>query len=142
MIKKWFIIMSFILLIGLQGCNKKSINSKEINISDNKEYNLLVTNNTPLSMKSIVVKLIGNSGNKKDNKIDALIDSNIKTGEVGKFYLSEVGSLKYKIILNPKNNYSVSQDFEEIINDKVVLKYDVVIEQNEIKIIKSTDLSK
>lgn len=132
--KTLFLLILLMLLINIQGCEKKSLNPNEIETSDNKEYNLLVTNNTPLSMKSIVVKIIGNGANKNNKEIDALIDSNIKTEEVGKFYISGAGTTKFKITLNPKNNYSVSQEFEENVNSKVILKYEILIEQNEIKI--------
>ncbi|MBS5956894.1 MAG: hypothetical protein KIC73_08330 [Clostridiales bacterium] len=132
--KTLFLLILLMLLINIQGCEKKSFNPNEIETSDNKEYNLLVTNNTPLSMKSIVVKIIENGANKNNKEIDALIDSNIKTEEVGKFYISGAGTTKFKITLNPKNNYSVSQEFEENVNSKVILKYEILIEQNEIKI--------
>lgn len=124
-----------LLLLSMQGCDKKSISQEENNSNNNKEYNLVITNNTPLYLKSIDVKLYEDNGIQKNGKeINALIDSNINTGEVGKFYISEVGKTSFKITLNPKNNYSVSQEFKENFDNNTTIKYDVVIEQNEIKI--------
>lgn len=135
MSKKWIMIITCILLLSVQGCERKSNNQNENSLSDNKEYNLLITNNTPLLLKSIVVKLSGDQDKQISSKeIDALIDSNIKTGGTGKFYISEVGEYNFKITLNPKNNYSVSEEFKEDFGNETIIKYEVVIEQNEIKI--------
>ena len=121
------IIIICILLLSMQGCRRKSI-SKEY--ENDTTYNLLITNNTPLFLKSIVIKR--GDVEKNNENTDALIDSNIKTGEVGKFYISDVGQYNFKITLNPKNNYSVSQEFEENFNKETILNYEIVIENNEI----------
>ncbi|MEK3749209.1 hypothetical protein NYE25_13260 [Paenibacillus sp. FSL E2-8871] len=74
------------------------------------EYNLMITNNSSLDLKSVVVTV-----DEKDTiQIDALIDSNIKLGEVAKFQMKN-GKHVFKVTLNPKKNYSVSREFTEII---------------------------
>jgi hypothetical protein len=54
--------------------------------------------------------------------------------EVGKFNIPEIGRYNLKITLNPKNNYSVSQEFEENFSNESIVNYEVVIEKNEITI--------
>lgn len=124
------IIIICILLLSMQGCGRKSISKEYENTTDDTTYNLLITNNTPLFLKSIVIKR--GDVEKNNENTDALIDSNIKTGEDGKFYISDVGRYNFKITLNPKNNYSVSQEFEENFNKETILNYEIVIENNEI----------
>lgn len=122
--------MVCILFLSIQGCGSKSSSNEKT--TDDNTYNLLITNNTPLFLKSIVIK--SSDVDKNNENTDALIDSNIKTGEVGKFNISDVGRYNFRITLNPKNNYSVSQEFEENFNKETIVNYEVVIEKNEITI--------
>ncbi len=126
------IIVVCILLLSIQGCGRKSSGKDYEKTSDDDTYNLLITNSTPLFLKSIVIKR--SDADKNNENIDALIDSNIKTGEVGKFNIPEIGRYNLKITLNPKNNYSVSQEFEENFSNESMVNYEVVIEKNEITI--------
>ncbi len=126
------IIIVSILFLLLQGCGRKSSSNDFEKTTDDNTYNLLITNNTPLFLKSIVIK--SSDVDKSNENTDALIDSNIKTGEVGKFNISNVGRYNFRITLNPKNNYSVSQEFEENFNKSSIVNYEVVIENNEITI--------
>jgi len=126
------IIVVCILLLSIQGCGRKSSSKDYEKTTDDDTYNLLITNSTPLFLKSIVIKR--SDVDKNNENIDALIDSNIKTGEVGKFNIPEIGRYNLKITLNPKNNYSVSQEFEENFSNESIVNYEVVIEKNEITI--------
>lgn len=126
------IIIVCILLLSIQGCGRKSSSNDYEKTTDDDTYNLLITNNTPLYLKSIVIKR--SDADKNYETIDALIDSNIKTGEVGKFNIPEIGQYNFRITLNPKNNYSVSQEFEENFSKESIVNYEVVIEKNEITI--------
>ena len=126
------IIIVCILLLSIQGCGRKSSSNDYEKTTDDDTYNLLITNNTPLYLKSIVIKR--SDADKNNETIDALIDSNIKTGEVGKFNIPEIGQYNFRITLNPKNNYSVSQEFEENFSNESIVNYEVVIEKNEITI--------
>ncbi len=126
------IIVVCILLLSIQGCGRKSSSKDYEKTTDDDTYNLLITNSTPLFLKSIVIKR--SDADKNNENIDALIDSNIKTGEVGKFNIPEIGRYNFKITLNPKNNYSVSQEFEENFSNESIVNYEVVIEKNEITI--------
>lgn len=126
------IIVVCILLLSIQGCGRKSSSKDYEKTTDDDTYNLLITNSTPLFLKSIVIKR--SDTDKNNENIDALIDSNIKTGEVGKFNIPEIGRYNFKITLNPKNNYSVSQEFEENFSNESIVNYEVVIEKNEITI--------
>ena len=126
------IIIVSILFLLLQGCGTKSSSNDIEKTADDNTYNLLITNNTPLFLKSIVIK--SSDIDKSKENTDALIDSNIKTGEVGKFNIPEIGQYNFRITLNPKNNYSVSQEFEENFSNESIVNYEVVIEKNEITI--------
>jgi predicted small lipoprotein YifL len=126
------IIVVCILLLSIQGCGRKSSSKDYEKTTDDDTYNLLITNSTPLFLKSIVIKR--SDADKNNENIDALIDSNIKTGEVGKFNIPEIGRYNLKITLNPENNYSVSQEFEENFSNESIVNYEVVIEKNEITI--------
>ena len=126
------IIVVCILLLSIQGCGRKSSSKDYEKTTDDDTYNLLITNSTSLFLKSIVIKR--SDADKNNENIDALIDSNIKTGEVGKFNIPEIGRYNLKITLNPKNNYSVSQEFEENFSNESIVNYEVVIEKNEITI--------
>ncbi len=129
------IILVCILFLSIQGCGIKSSSKEYEETANNNTYNLLITNNTPLFLKSIVIK--NSDINKNNESADALIDSNIKTGEVGKFNITNVGLYNFRITLNPKNNYSVSQEFEENFNEDTIVNYEIVIEKNEISIKKN-----
>jgi len=124
--------MVCILFLSIQGCGSKSSSKNYEKTADDNTYNLLITNNTPLFLKSVVIK--SSDIEKNIENTDALIDSNIKTGEVAKFNISDVGRYNFKITLNPKNNYSVSQEFEENFNKETIVNYEVMIEKNEITI--------
>ena len=126
------IIVVCILLLSIQGCGRKSSSKDYEKTTDDDTYNLLITNSTSLFLKSIVIKR--SDADKNNENIDALIDSNIKTGEVGKFNIPEIGQYNFRITLNPKNNYSVSQEFEENFSNESIVNYEVVIEKNEITI--------
>lgn len=61
------------------------------------EYKLMITNNSSLDLKSVVVTV-----DEKDTiQMDSLIDSNIKLGEVAKFQMKN-GKHVFKVTLNRK----------------------------------------
>ena len=64
--------------------------------------------------------------------LTALYDYKGRFTDMVLFYISDVGRYNFKITLNPKNNYSVSQEFEENFNKETILNYEIVIENNEI----------
>lgn len=80
------------------GCEGNSSDfSSDSKEADDKEYNLMITNNSPLFLKSVVVTV-----EEKDNiPINSLIDSNINYGDVAKFRIKN-GKHVFKITLNPK----------------------------------------
>lgn len=112
------------LLFFVQGCKKRTED-----LINNQEYNLLITNNTPLSLKSIVIEI---NHEKNNQNINALIDSNINTGGTAKFYIPDVGNCNFKIILNPKNNYSVSKKFTDSFSKSSIQEYEIIIQENEV----------
>jgi hypothetical protein len=82
-----------------------------------------------LYLKSVVVTV-----EQKDTTLtNSLIDSNIKLGEVAKFRLED-GKKKFKIKINPKKNYSVSKEFDEVFNKGEIVEYQILIEENEVTI--------
>jgi hypothetical protein len=94
----------------------------------------MITNNSPLDLKSVVVTV-----DEKDTiQMDSLIDSNIKLGEVAKFQMKN-GKHVFKVTLNPKKNYSVSREFTEIFRKGIIVDYEVIIEKNEVSIKKIKD---
>lgn len=123
------ILLSIVFLTGCEG-NHSDISS-DTNTTNDKEYNLIITNNSPLFLKSVVVAL----KEKDDGQINALMDSNINHGEAAKFRI-ENGKHAFKITLNPKNNYSVSKEFSEVFEDEEVVDYQIIIEENEVVIAK------
>ncbi|BFH60099.1 hypothetical protein [Paenibacillus azoreducens] len=119
--KKWmFIFIIFITL--LSGCERS--NPDPLN-----DYNLTITNNSPLDLKSIVVTVEGNN----DSKINSLIDNNIGYKDIAKFHMKN-GKQSFKITINPKGNYSVSKEFSEKFNTEEIVEYQIIIESNEITI--------
>ncbi|WP_342482009.1 hypothetical protein NST07_12445 [Paenibacillus sp. FSL L8-0340] len=87
----------------------------------------MITNNSPLDLKSVVVTV----KQKDTTLINSLIDSNIKPGEVAKFRVED-GKQTFKITLNPKKNYSVSKEFNEVFGKEEIVEYQVIIEENEV----------
>lgn len=88
--------MLFIVL--LSGCKKNNSDTlSDTPTAKDEEYNLMITNNSPLDLKSVVVTV-----DEKDTiQMDSLIDSNIKLGEVAKFQMKN-GKHVFKVTLNPK----------------------------------------
>lgn len=86
------LILSVTLLSGCEGETSNSLAA-----ADNEEYNLTITNNSPLFLKSVVVTV----DEKDDTHINSQIDSNINVGEVAKFRIKN-GNHSFKITLNPK----------------------------------------
>lgn len=125
--------MLFIVL--LSGCEKNNSDTlSDTPTAKDEEYNLMITNNSPLDLKSVVVTV-----DEKDTiQMDSLIDSNIKLGEVAKFQMKN-GKHVFKVTLNPKKNYSVSREFTEIFRKGIIVDYEVIIEKNEVSIKKIKD---
>lgn len=90
---------------------------------------MLVTNNSPLFLKSVVVTV--DEGN-EDHK-HSLISGNLDLREVAKFTV-ENGERSFKIKLNPKDSYSVSKEFSEVFRVGEAAEYEIVIDQNEVSI--------
>ncbi|MEK5031566.1 hypothetical protein MKY96_08985 [Paenibacillus sp. FSL R7-0302] len=131
-IKKFSIILiSLTLFSGCEGKNSDSPNNKTLN---DEEYNLTITNNSPLFLKSVVVTV----DEKDDTHINSQIDSNINVGEVAKFRIKN-GNHSFKITLNPKKNYSVSKEVSDKFEQGKVINYQVEIDRNEVTINKQTD---
>ncbi|MFP4976829.1 hypothetical protein ACE6ED_15600 [Paenibacillus sp. CN-4] len=130
---KKLLAICLLFLVGLTGCNGNSPESPNgmAVANDEYQYNLIITNNSPLFLKSVVVAL----KEKDDGQINALMDSNINHGEAAKFRI-ENGKHAFKITLNPKNNYSVSKEFSEVFEDEEVVDYQIIIEENEVVIAK------
>ncbi|WP_150266125.1 hypothetical protein [Paenibacillus tepidiphilus] len=124
------ITIFFLSLVLLSGCEgKSSDSSRDIKIANDQEYNLMITNNSPLFLKSVVVTV-----NEKDNNIlNSLIGSNVNYGENAKFKIKK-GEHVFKIKINPKKNYSVSKEFSEDFEDEKVVEYVVEIKENEVVI--------
>jgi phosphotransferase system IIB component len=116
--KKWlFVFIIFIIL--LSGCERN--NPGRLN-----DYNLLITNNSPLDLKSIVVTV-------EENNDSGLIDNDIGYKDIAKFHMKN-GKQSFKITINPKENYSVSKEFSETFNTEEIVEYQIIIESNEITI--------
>lgn len=129
-VKKWLTIF-LVFLVLLSGCNGNSPDvSSDTKVVNDKEYNLMITNNSPLFLKSVVVTV---EEEKDNNHINSLIDSNINHGDVAKFRIKN-GKHVFKITLNPKKNYSVSKVFSDKLEKDEVVEYQVKIEQNEVVI--------
>lgn len=130
---KKLLAICLLFSVGLTGCNGNSSESPKgvAGANDEYEYNLIIANNSPLFLKSVVVTL----EEKGDAPINALMDSNINHGETAKFRI-ENGKHAFKITLNPKNNYSVSKEFSEVFEDEKVVEYQIIIEENEVVIAK------
>ncbi|MFC3746196.1 hypothetical protein [Paenibacillus sp. GCM10012306] len=124
-------LMFLVLLTGCKGTSSDV--SSDTAVPNDKEYNLMITNNSPLFLKSVVVTV----EEKNNNQINSLIDSNINLGEAAKFSINN-GKHAFKITLNPKKNYSVSKEFREEFEKDKVVEYQVKIEENEV-IIKKKD---
>lgn len=124
-------VACFILfIVFLSGCERNSADTlNDTYETDDNEYNLLITNNSPLFLKSVVVTV--DEGN-EDHK-HSLISGNLDLREVAKFTV-ENGERSFKIKLNPKDNYSVSKDFSEVFRVGEVAEYEIVIDQNEVSI--------
>lgn len=124
-------IACFILfIVFLSGCERNIADPIDHTYeADDNEYNLLVTNNSPLFLKSVVVTV--DEGN-EDHK-HSLVSGNLDLREVAKFTV-ENGERSFKITLNPKDNYSVSKDFSEVFKGGEVAEYEIVIDQNEVSI--------
>lgn len=112
-----------LLIVLLSACDRSS----DTEVVENEEYNLMITNNSPLDLKSVVVTV----KQKDTTLINSLIDSNIKPGEVAKFRVED-GKQTFKITLNPKKNYSVSKEFNEVFGKEEIVEYQVIIEENEV----------
>ncbi|ETT34189.1 MULTISPECIES: hypothetical protein [unclassified Paenibacillus] len=127
---KPFRIPTILLILSvtlLSGCEGEPSNN--LAAADNEEYNLTITNNSPLFLKSVVVTV----DEKDDIHINSQIDSNIKFGEVAKFRIKN-GNHSLKITLNPKKNYSVSKEVSEKFEQGKVINYQVEIDRNEVTI--------
>lgn len=124
-------LAGFILFIVLlSGCERNI--ADHINHTyetDDNEYNLLVTNNSPLFLKSVVVSV--DEGN--EDHQHALMSGNLDLREVAKFTV-ENGKRSFKIKINPKDNYSVSKEFSEVFKVGEAAEYEIVIDQNEVSI--------
>ncbi|HBS47483.1 MAG TPA: hypothetical protein DEA91_28960 [Paenibacillus sp.] len=127
--KKWLFIF-ILFIVFLTGCERNSSDViNDTNIADDEEYNLMITNNSPLNLKSVVVTV--EEGD--ETLIESLIDSNITFGKVAKFRVKN-GKCLFKITLNPKGNYSVSKKSSEVFNKGEIVEYQIQIENNEISI--------
>ena len=132
---KPFRISTLLLIFSatlLSGCEGEPSNT--LAVADDEAYNLTITNNSPLILKSVVVTV----DEKDDTHINSQIDSNIKFGEVAKFRIKN-GNHSLKITLNPKKNYSVSKEVSEKFEQGKVIHYQVEIDRNEVTINKQTD---
>ncbi|WP_438493679.1 hypothetical protein [Paenibacillus sp. IHBB 3054] len=125
MTRKRFVTVLTLLIVLLSACDTSS----DTEVVKNEEYNLMITNNSPLDLKSVVVTV----KQKDTTLINSLIDSNIKLGEVAKFRVED-GKQTFKITLNPKENYSVSKEFNEVFGKGEIVEYQVIIEENEVTI--------
>ncbi|ASA23311.1 hypothetical protein [Paenibacillus donghaensis] len=127
--KKWLSIFILFIFI-LSGCERNSTDIvNDTKVADDEEYNLMITNNSPLYLRSVVVTI----EEEDDVQINSLIDSNISFGKVAKFPIKN-GKRLFKITLNPKDNYSVSKEFSEVFNEGEIVEYQILIEQNEVSI--------
>ncbi|WP_342439594.1 hypothetical protein NSS79_12565 [Paenibacillus sp. FSL L8-0436] len=125
MTRKRLVTVLTLLIVLLSACDTSS----DTEVEKNEEYNLMITNNSPLDLKSVVVTV----KQKDTTLINSLIDSNIKPGEVAKFRVED-GKQTFKITLNPKENYSVSKEFNEVFGKGEIVEYQVIIEENEVTI--------
>ncbi|WP_238652858.1 hypothetical protein [Paenibacillus piscarius] len=123
------LLVSLAFLSGCDG-NSESPNTAKID----EEYNLIITNNSPLFLKSVVVTV----EEKDETHINSFIDSNISVGEIAKFKM-ENGNHNFKITLNPKKNYSVSKEVSEKFEADKIIAYQVKIVNNEVAIIKKSE---
>lgn len=131
-VKKWLTI-SLMFLVLLSGCKGNSSDvSSDTKVANDNEYNLLISNNSPLFLKSVVVT-VEEEKEKDNNQKNALIDANINHGEVAKFRIGN-GKQVFKITLNPQKNYSVSKVFSDKFKKDEVVEYQVKIDQNEVTI--------
>ncbi|OZQ76486.1 hypothetical protein [Paenibacillus odorifer] len=138
MSRKKYVSLFVLFIVLLSGCEKNNAdisNNTDVDVTDDQEYNLLITNNSPLFLKSVVVTV--DEGN--DVQINSLIDSNIKHGGVAKFPIDN-GKHLFKVTLNPKDNYSVSKEFNEEFKAGEIVEYQILIEQNEVSIQKIKDI--
>lgn len=127
--KIWLSIF-ILFIVLLSGCERNSADIlNDTEAADDEVYNLLITNNSPLYLKSVVVTV----DEEDDVQINSLIDSNIKSKQVAKFWLNN-GKRLFKITLNPKDNYSVSKEFSEVFKEGEIVEYQILIEQNEVSI--------
>lgn len=123
------LLVSLAFLSGCDGNSESPNNAKA-----DEEYNLIITNNSPLFLKSVVVTV----QEKDETHVNSFIDSNISVGEIAKFKM-ENGNHNFKITLNPKKNYSVSKEVSEKFEADRVIAYQVKIVNNEVAIIKKNE---
>lgn len=124
-----FVTLLILLIALLSGCERNISDYSNTEIVKENEYNLTISNNSPLYLKSVVVTV----EQKDTTSTNSLIDSNIKFGEVAKFRLKD-GKKKFEIKINPKENYSVSKEFNEVFSNEEIIEYQVLIEENEVTI--------
>lgn len=119
-IKNKCLFISILFIVLLTGCGRSS--SNQLN-----EYNLMITNHSPLHLKSVVVTFKEKDGSENNS----LIDNDINYNDIAKFHMGS-GKKKFKITINPKNNYSVSKEFSDTFNTKEIVEYQIKIESNEV----------
>ncbi|MGG3277884.1 hypothetical protein [Paenibacillus macerans] len=89
----------------------------------------MITNNSPLHLKSVVVTVKEKNG----SEINSLIDNDIGYKDIAKFHIKN-GKQLFKITINPKKGYSVSKEFSDTFNTKEIVDYQIIIESNEVTI--------